>query len=382
MVNKLSDALGYYRILKASPYDDISAIKRKYYERAKFWHPDHNEASNALEMFQKVAVAYDVLKDENLRRQYDLLSLVYREKDFPTLGSLKIYKNQAGKDDKALRVLRQRRVLPNIKGSKIAETKDICNFREATVMVAKTSVANWLKGWWAPDAFGKNIAALQYNWRAVAAIDTDNLQLLVHNAVAYGQEKNIEMAWIYANQAYFLAEKLQYAEAQTQLTRYIQELDFHPAKTVKLPSWQVRELKLRQSIIPFSVLLIVLFFIGGKISHEYIPQGYFEQREIDGRLVAYDMVDAHIMKVSSNIHSREYLYHLTQDCLFYHGPDERYEVMKRGTKEQTVRLEGYTPDKKWFKVILDNGESGYIQSKYLQKGIGYSVPFGSQVYQD
>ncbi len=379
-MKQLFDALGYYKILTAEPSDDIAEIKRKYYERAKFWHPDHNEAANALEMFQKVSVAYDVLKDRPLRRQYDLLSLVYNAKNFPTLGSLKIYKNQAGKDDAALRVLRQRKVLPDIKGSRVAETKDICNFREAMKMVGRTSRANWFKGWWAPDAFWKNFAAIKYNFQAVKAEDNDNLQLLVHNAVAYGQENNIEMAWIYANQAYMLAEKLNYAEAQTQLTHYIQELNFHPQKAIKLPKWQAKELKIRQSIIPLILGALLLCFIGGKISSVYLPDGYFKLLEIDGQLMADDMVDTHLMRVDSNIHDKQYLYYLAKDSIIYHGPDVRYQQMTQGYEGQTVRLFGYTPDKKWFKVILDNGEMGFIQSSLLRKGIGHTVPFGSKVY--
>ena len=376
------DALGYYRILTATPTDDAATIKRKYYEQAKFWHPDHNEAPNALEMFQKVSVAYDVLKDDFLRRQYDLLSLVYEARNFPTLGSLKIYKNQIGQDDAALRVLKQRKVLPHLKGSQTVETKDVCNFKEAMSMVGRTSRANWFKGWWAPDAVGKNIAAIRFNYQAVEAEDKDNLQLLVHNAVAYEQEHNTEMAWIYANQAYMLAETMGLATAQTLLTHYIQELNFKPKKAVRLPKWQARELKIRQSVVPFILVAILLFWVGGNISSAYLPEGYFELREIDGQLMAYDMVDTHLMRVDSSIHDKQYLYYIKKDSIIYHGPDMRYQPMVQGYEGQTVRLFGYTPDKKWFKIVLDNGEMGFIQSELLQKGIGKAVPFGSKVYKE
>lgn len=377
------DPLGYYKILEVDADADEARIKRQYYERAKFWHPDHNENTKALEMFQKVSVAYDILKDKSTRRNYDLLALVYSAENFPALGSLKIYKNQAGAEDKALRVLKQRRVQPHFGGSKVLETKDICNFKEAMSLVGKTSRQNWLGGWWAPDAFIKNIAAIQYNFQATKAEDTDNLQLLVHNAVAYEQENKTEMAWIYANQAYILAEKLHQMRAQTLLTHYIQELNFYPQKTVKLPVWQMRELKLRQCVLPSVLGLLLLFIIGSKITANYLPQGYFETIEMDnGQLMAYDMVDKHIVKVSSSIHDREYLYHITEDCLLYHGPDERYQPMAYGIAGQTVRLYGYTPDKKWYKVVLDKGEMGFISAKMLQKGIGKPVPFGSQVYHE
>ncbi|MBR1903712.1 MAG: SH3 domain-containing protein, partial [Alphaproteobacteria bacterium] len=157
---------------------------------------------------------------------------------------------------------------------------------------------------------------------------------------------------------------------------------FHPQKTVQLPKWQIRELRLRQSILPFIFALLLFGLIGSKVVTGFLPDGYFELREIDGQLMAYDMVDSHLMKVSSDIHSKEYLYHITKECLIYHGPDTRYQPMREGLEGQTVRLFGYTPNKKWFKVIFDNGEAGFIQSELLQKGIGKPVPFGSKVYKE
>ena len=66
-----TDALGYYKVLEVAPDADGSEIKRQYYAMAKFWHPDHNEDSRAIEMFKKVSLAYDTLKDTKSRLQYD-----------------------------------------------------------------------------------------------------------------------------------------------------------------------------------------------------------------------------------------------------------------------------------------------------------------------
>ena len=244
------DALGYYEVLNVQADADISLIKRHYYQLAKDWHPDHNEAANALEMFQKVSVAYNILKEEQMRRQYDLLSAVYETKDFPTLGSLKIYKNQAGKEDASLRVLRQRIVKADFKSVKVEERKDICNFKEAATMVLNTSLTNWLKGWWAAGGVHKTLEALKYNYHSVYATDSDNLKLLVHNAVAYQQENNTQMAWIYANQALILAQMHGNFRLQSLLNDFIRDLNFRPQKTVKLPRWQAQELKRRQWLIP------------------------------------------------------------------------------------------------------------------------------------
>ena len=81
--NMIYDALGYYKILEVDVLADDKTIKIKYRDKAKQWHPDHNESENALEIFQKISVAYDILKDNKTRTMYDMLSMVYTQKEFP-----------------------------------------------------------------------------------------------------------------------------------------------------------------------------------------------------------------------------------------------------------------------------------------------------------
>ena len=121
------DALGYYEVLDLDYTASAEQIKHQYYDKAKFWHPDRNEAPNALEIFQKISVAYDILKEEHGRLKYDLLCLIYTAKEFPEINALKVYKNQKDKDDAALRVLKQRKIKADFIKAKITETKDICN---------------------------------------------------------------------------------------------------------------------------------------------------------------------------------------------------------------------------------------------------------------
>ena len=87
----MSDALGYYRILEV--YEDTNAeiIKKNYRDLAKKWHPDHNTAEDAIEKFQLLAKAYEVLSDEDSRLRYDLLSEVYSENNYPELENIRAY---------------------------------------------------------------------------------------------------------------------------------------------------------------------------------------------------------------------------------------------------------------------------------------------------
>ena len=80
-------SLGYYQILDVSFSSSDDEIRQKYRELAKFWHPDHNTDSKAVDMFQKISIAYDVLKDPKLKLKYTLLSIIYNSQNFPALRS-------------------------------------------------------------------------------------------------------------------------------------------------------------------------------------------------------------------------------------------------------------------------------------------------------
>jgi curved DNA-binding protein CbpA len=380
------DTLGYYEVLEVTPNASLSQIKTQYYDRAKFWHPDHNENPKALEIFQKISVAYNILKDQKTRLRYDLLSIIYDKEDFPEISSLKIYKNQKGKDDNALRVLKQKKVTAYIGGYKIKETKDICNYKEAKDMVISTSIHNWLYGWWNFSAFLKNINAIKFNLEAVNAEDKDNLKLLIHNMLAYEQDNNKEMSWVYAKQAYLFAEEN--SRLQELLTTYIDILDYHPQKVVSIPYWQSKELRRRQFIIPYFFILIlatigISFF--GKMGLVNIGsnknKSYYSEISVNrGMTIADDQVESKIIKVDGDIGSKNHLYHLKNDVKIYYGPDDRYDVLVNGKKGQTVRITGYTPDKKWYKVMIDNGENGYVRDNMLKKGIGNPLPPKTKIY--
>ena len=375
------DSLGYYAILEVHPEADISEIKRQYYQKAKYWHPDHNTRPEAQDMFQTTSIAYGVMQNPRTRLIYDLLSCVYDSRDFPPMGSLKIYKNQSNKDDKALRVLKQR--LCTNKG--VRESKDVCNIREAGNMVLSTAISNWLKGWWQKDGFNRTLSAIRFNMQNIYADDADNLKLLIHNAVAYEQENNKEMAWIYAKQA----ELMQTADEHTAkyLKRFIEMLDFHPEKKVILPYWNAAELKRKQQLFPLTALLIAVLIGVAVLARNGVFSGgsaqdnsYYEVRKIGDNLVPSDMIEARIMKNDSTPQDKDAIAHLAADSVIYYGPDTRYSPLRKGVKGQTVRITGYTVDKKWYQIILDDGIIGYIRNKDLREGFGNPVPEGSSVY--
>jgi hypothetical protein len=79
-ISKLSSALprfdgteNYYEILGISEEADSDAIKRAFRALAFMCHPDRNpsDVEGATEAFKRVQLAYDTLRDQTLREQYD-----------------------------------------------------------------------------------------------------------------------------------------------------------------------------------------------------------------------------------------------------------------------------------------------------------------------
>ncbi len=373
------DALGYYRILNVSPEASGEEIKRQYRDLAKVWHPDHNKAENALEVFQKLSSAYEVLQDETARLVYDILSQVYDEKTFPDLENIQPIKS--GTEGIDLRVLTPTNVRGQIWKTLVSHPRIVCGYRDALRQTFKISAGNWLLGWWSAGGLLKTPRALIQNFKEVDN-KTANLQLLSHNAVAYWHEKDVLSAAASAVRA------LDYADAGQKacLQKFIALLN---QRIPRPKAWNFAALRLVQLIIPGILLLLPLFSGGAVYLTESELWDYFSKKdeisyyqEVNfgkrGRSVD-DVVVGKILNIPVDRADSSRLYHLRQKVKIMYGPSDDFDVMKELPARTTVRLTGLSPDNIWARVMIDNGEMGFVRQEMLQQGIGLPIPEFSQI---
>ncbi|SQI82496.1 DnaJ-class molecular chaperone CbpA [Klebsiella oxytoca] len=63
----------YYAILGVQPTDDLKTIKTAYRRLARKYHPDVSKENDAEARFKDLAEAWEVLKDDQRRAEYDQL---------------------------------------------------------------------------------------------------------------------------------------------------------------------------------------------------------------------------------------------------------------------------------------------------------------------
>ena len=64
-----------------------------------------------------------------------------------------------------------------------------------------------------------------------------------------------------------------------------------------------------------------------------------------------------------------------------YGPSEDFDRLKQLPAGTTVRLTGMSPDNIWGRIMLDNGEMGFVYLDSLKKGVGKPIPDFSRIYE-
>lgn len=378
------DPLGYYRCLNADYNTDEKILKINYREKAKFWHPDHNKAENALEEFQKISIAYEILKDVKTRTLYNLLALAYDAATFPDMKSLKLYKAANGDENPFLRVFNLQKIVWN-KLPEIKEEKLIGTFKDAQKFISNVTRHNWLKGWWSLTGAKLTVKALKNNFYNIGQNTADNFKMLIHNAAVYYDIGKTDKAKLSALQA------LEYATAE-QKALLLPFIELLPPVNTAIPQWNYQELKKIQLKIPLAVgtgAILAAVTAVAPLLLQLVPEKYTEDDKIayyrqvkfnTGAKTVDDVVVSKIFNIPVDTSDTKQLFHLKSSADIMYGPSEEFDVLTTGKRGQTVRVTGYSPDEEWFRVMLDNGEMGFIKKQYLKKGIGAEIPTGSKIY--
>lgn len=378
------DPLGYYRCLNADYNTDEKILKINYREKAKFWHPDHNKAENALEEFQKISIAYEILKDVKTRTLYNLLALAYDAATFPDMKSLKLYKAANGDENPFLRVFNLQKIVWN-KLPEIKEEKLIGTFKDAQKFISNVTRHNWLKGWWSLTGAKLTVKALKNNFYNIGQNTADNFKMLIHNAAVYYDIGKTDKAKLSALQA------LEYATAE-QKALLLPFIELLPPVNTAIPQWNYQELKKIQLKIPLAVgtgAILAAVIAIAPLLLQLVPEKYTEDDKIayyrqvkfnTGAKTVDDVVVSKIFTIPVDTSDTKQLFHLKSSAEIMYGPSEEFDVLTTGKRGQTVRVTGYSPDEEWFRVMLDNGEMGFIKKQYLKKGIGAEIPTGSKIY--
>lgn len=374
------DALGYYDILGVSMDADARAIKISYRDLAKHWHPDYNKQENAMENFQKLAVAYEVLQNDHSRLVYDLMSEIYDGNNFPQMDSISVIKDKFGEENPFVRVFDLQYVVGKLFKYKQREERVICSQIQAKGEIMRCSLLNWVLGWWGLKAFVVNLKAIIGNYKAINHNNSENLKLLLHNAIVFAKEEKKEKAYLSAVQA------LDYADVKQQkkIREFIDKLEVR--SSARIPSWNYTRLRLVQLVIPFGISIMLAYplvdsFSFFKFASKENEITYFQKvRFSSGDETHDDVVVSKIFDIPVNINDVSMLYYLTQDCNIMYGPGKQFDIMQKGQNRQTVRVTGFTPDKTWFRVMIDNGEMGFVKSDELRKGTGKKIPDYSKIF--
>lgn len=368
----MKDVLGYYEILQVPTDADIDTIKHTYRDLAKIWHPDSNHDQNATDIFQKLSIAYDVLSNPQNRLIYDILSLVYTKDNYPDIDTIIPYVDDDNGVD--VKVVNLKEIISMFAKYKNNNVYKVTTYKNALKLNAKVSLINWLFGWWHPKGFLLNIKAIINNFNNPTS-QQETLKIMLHNMIAYGQKsQNVNSMKCAINAKDMLSD-----DEKKLIDEYISKLNVKVSPPKK---WNNIILKAAQTIVPFVVFLTFLNMFGiGELAfsrnndkiiyYQTVNTGY--GKSVD------DVVVGKVISIPVDKSDDSQLYHLTEESKIMYGPSEDFDIIKVLKKGTTVRFTGFTPDKIWARVMIDNGESGFVAYEIIEKGIGNEIPFGSSI---
>ncbi len=378
MNKNISDPKGYYEIFGIDKEISSQEIKKLYREKAKYMHPDKTKARGAKAKFQLLNEAYDILKNENTKLIYDLSAKFYPENLYPEdIKYINLYQCE-GYDDINLRVIKFYK--NDNKESNLYEA--VHSFKSALKTAYKYNLYNIFRGW--RYGFFYNLKAIYKNILGGDNNKSYSDMMMVNNAIYYYNIGNLEKAKtclkILNNDERIVKEFERIIEAK--------EIEINDV-------WKEKKYKF---YLPY-LLVILIVLVGSfyKKPYNYIVDAYIdyvyglnnisEEDEYRNNLVKNgdklaidDLSFTKVFNLPINVSNGDLLYHLKKRSDIYHAPNSRLDIVRSLEKDVSVRLTGFIPGKKWVRILMDDGISGFIQSDRIEKGIGIEPPVDNKIY--
>lgn len=371
----MNDALGYYQVLQITDEADADSIKRSYRDLAKVWHPDNNRGQDTTKIFQKISSAYETLSTPSKREIYDILSLVYDQNTYPDTDNLSPLTDVSSVSPVAIN---SAKVNSWIVSYTYHPQTLIIDYGNAAKELFRSSLNNWLLGWWHPKGFIANIKAIKNNYTNPISVQKTK-QILIHNMIAYKIAGNNHAS----AQNGLNAIRYCSPDEQAKIRSFIDKLGVNissPSKCSTVP------LQLVQLITPILFLIIGFFLVGPKnngtwrLFSDTQSINYYQQVNFGDNLHGTDdIVVGRVISIPIDKTDTSQLYHLTQEAKVMYGPSFDFDIIATLPYQTTVRLTGYTPDNKWARIMIDNGETGFVLLKHIAQGIGNIIPYGSAI---
>ena len=226
-----NETKNYYAILGVSPQASAAEIKKAYHVRARQLHPDKNPKKDTTRDFQYLQEAYNVLKNPEMRRQYDSNPFAsgasshasqhryYHKEPPPSPRRKQAHRTSAKgpvKCSKCGVISAQPRyvVFYQVKSFFSVSTKipleGVYCPRCACSTAAKASFMTWILGWWAfPQGIIWSLEALFTNFKGGKSYPDMNARKLGQQAAYFKKAGKPELAKAVMQDALWEAKKFQ-----------------------------------------------------------------------------------------------------------------------------------------------------------------------------
>lgn len=279
-----NDPKGYYALLGVTQTASIADIKTVFRQRAMELHPDRNQSPCAIQHFQELNTAFEVLSNPDTRAQYDIsgIGVSSNEPISPQDVVLEpISCSCCGKVTAQPRYLIFYEVKSFIFVTIRSPIQGIFCHNCAEKKLLRSTVITWLLGWWGfPWGLIYSPIVIFHNLFGGSKPSEVNARLLIYQAWVFATQNKLDLARSIAVDANSFSHKIKKSEG-AQLQNLAGELLSNLETGTPIKRLQnVWSLMRRPFYIQSTILTVVVSVILGFI---YIPQSEESSNSSSGK---------------------------------------------------------------------------------------------------